>query len=70
MITPINEGKCIGCGTCVEVCTKDVFRFDYDKGVSTIVYYMDCQTCYNCELHCPAEAIHVNPMHKRKVMPW
>ncbi|MDR2400934.1 MAG: ferredoxin family protein [Deferribacteraceae bacterium] len=70
MIEILDQQKCIGCGTCVEVCTKDVLRYDDEKSAAYIAYFDDCQTCYNCEMHCPAEAIFVHPYHRDKVRPW
>lgn len=70
MVKALDKNKCIGCGTCVEVCPMDVFRMDSKAGHSVICYLIDCQTCYNCELECPAGAIQVSPYRKGKPLPW
>lgn len=70
MIKTIDEKKCTGCYTCVELCTKDVLRFDDKKKKPYVAYFSDCQTCFNCEVHCPAGAVYVDPIHKKKVLPW
>ena len=70
MIERIDQEKCIGCGTCVEICPMDVFRPDDDTGRSAIYYAEDCQTCYNCELECPVSAIRVGPFRKERIQAW
>ena len=67
MIQTIDYGKCIACKTCVEVCMKDVLRWNDAENHSEPAYYDDCQTCFNCEVSCPAHAIYVHPKHKKKV---
>lgn len=70
MIQTIDYSKCIACKNCVEVCMKDVFRWDEEKNHSVVAYYEDCQTCYDCEVSCQGHAIYVHPKHKEKVYPW
>jgi NAD-dependent dihydropyrimidine dehydrogenase PreA subunit len=70
MISHIDQAKCTGCYVCVEVCGKDVLRFDTKTKKAYIQYHADCQTCYNCEIHCPSDAVFVDPMHRKKVLPW
>lgn len=70
MIEKVNEEKCIGCGTCVEICPMDVFRMDEKRGKSTIRYRDDCQSCFQCEMECPAQAIRVSPFTREKVQTW
>lgn len=36
MSLSIDEGICIGCGVCMQVC-PDVFKLDEDKGKGTII---------------------------------
>lgn len=69
MIETIDVSRCMKCGTCVEVCMKDILRLNED-GNPEIEYLEDCQTCFNCEVSCPASAIYVHPKHKDKVYPW
>jgi len=70
MIERVDQGKCIACGTCVEICPMDVFRPDKDTDRSVILYPEDCQTCYSCELECPVSAIRVGPFRKERVQAW
>ena len=70
MIESLDIDKCIACGTCVEVCPRDVFRLSEDESHSTIRYREVCQTCYTCELECPAEAIFINPWRKKRAQAW
>ena len=58
----VNEEKCVGCGTCSDLCAEDVF---YDtkghgtiKGEKPVVTYPEaCYHCYLCVKECPSEAI-------------
>jgi NAD-dependent dihydropyrimidine dehydrogenase PreA subunit len=53
----IDQTKCTGCGTCVEVCTEDVF-FGSEKGkVPTVVYPEFCVHLNCCVYECPEGAI-------------
>ena len=69
MIETVEVAKCIGCGTCFEICPMDVFRLKQPEGKTTIQYPEDCQTCYQCELECKKGAIKVNPLRKIKEIP-
>ena len=60
MIQSIYQEKCIGCGTCVEICPLDTIRLN-DEGKAFIAYGDDCMTCFKCERLCPAGAIFVHP---------
>src|SRR3569833_3863838 len=47
------------CDICVNVCPTDVF--DRTDGIPIIARQSDCQTCFLCELYCPADALYVSP---------
>lgn len=60
MIELVSASRCIGCDKCIEVCPTNVF----DRGaggVPVISRKGDCQTCFQCEAHCPADAMYVSP---------
>ncbi len=60
MIAHVFEDLCIGCGDCVSACPTHVLDFGAD-GVPAIARLDQCQTCFMCELYCPADAIYVAP---------
>ncbi|MNJ50169.1 2-oxoglutarate-acceptor oxidoreductase subunit OorD [compost metagenome] len=60
MIELISENRCVECNLCVSVCPTNVF----DKvagSIPVIARQDDCQTCFMCELYCPADAMYVSP---------
>ncbi len=60
MIAAVLEQRRVRCGTCVEVCPTDVF-VSGPTVVPEIAHVEDCQTCFACELYCPADALYVDP---------
>jgi NAD-dependent dihydropyrimidine dehydrogenase PreA subunit len=59
MIAAILE-SCTQCGACASVCPSNVFALDA-AGAPEIARQADCQTCFLCELYCPADALYVDP---------
>ena len=51
----VDQEKCSGCGTCVDVCPNEVFELADDK--SQVVHPDDCTGCEQCVSECPEEAI-------------
>ncbi|QGQ96353.1 ferredoxin family protein [Paenibacillus psychroresistens] len=60
MIQLVSETKCIECNICVSVCPTNVFD-RIEGGIPVIARQSDCQTCFMCELYCPADALYVAP---------
>ncbi len=66
MSIKINEEKCIGCASCVEVCPGNLIKIDYRvkpdndknaKKVAIIKHVRDCWGCTSCIKACPKNAI-------------
>jgi NAD-dependent dihydropyrimidine dehydrogenase PreA subunit len=60
MIELVSETRCILCNKCVQVCPMNVFAAVKDAP-PVIARQEDCQTCFMCELYCPADALYVAP---------
>lgn len=60
MIELVSAARCIACDKCVKVCPTNVFDRGAD-GVPVISRQSDCQTCFQCEANCPADALFVAP---------
>jgi ferredoxin len=53
----LDEGKCTGCGMCLEVCPHAVFR---RNGAHVEIRDRDaCMECGACSRNCPFEAVWV-----------
>ena len=55
----IDENKCTGCGTCVDICPMQVFELEKAKKKSVAKKESECIGCRACEVQCPASAIKV-----------
>lgn len=70
-IRKIDYKLCTGCGTCIDNCPMDVFRMDEKTKKPFIKYLRDCQSCFLCEMDCPAHAMYVTPDRERRIrLPW
>jgi len=58
MISLLFDDLCTGCGDCVAACPSHVFD-PGPAGIPVIARPDQCQTCYMCELYCPADALYV-----------
>jgi NAD-dependent dihydropyrimidine dehydrogenase PreA subunit len=66
MIELLSKERCTGCNRCVSVCPTNVF--DASPGsIPKIARKSDCQTCFMCELYCPADALYVAPFAEENV---
>jgi dihydropyrimidine dehydrogenase (NAD+) subunit PreA len=54
--TPVDAGKCIGCGRCVDVCWHDAIHLEGKKAVKG----EKCIGCGYCYGVCPTGALHVD----------
>lgn len=70
MIERLDQTLCHRCGLCLELCAMDVFRRDRLTGGYYMAFPEDCQTCFNCELECPRQAIQVSPLRRPRVQVW
>ncbi len=54
----IDHEKCIGCGTCADICNSDIFVFDRTVDKTPVVKFPEeCWHCESCVLDCPSSAI-------------
>ncbi|MBT7903031.1 4Fe-4S binding protein [Candidatus Woesearchaeota archaeon] len=53
----VDESKCVGCKTCIDVCPMDVFVMENNK--SKVVKPKECIGCRACEAQCSAQCIKI-----------
>ena len=64
MIEVVDAGRCIACDRCINVCPTRVFDRG-PGGIPVIARHDSCQTCFQCEAYCPADALFVAPLATR-----
>ncbi|MFT3987902.1 4Fe-4S dicluster domain-containing protein [Aestuariivirga sp.] len=58
MIEIVSAARCTACNVCVKACPANVFQA-VPGGIPVIARQQDCQTCFLCEIYCPADALYV-----------
>ncbi len=59
----VEPELCIGCGICVMICGRGVFRFDYERNLSIVANPSNCVVgCTTCMNVCPQQAISFPPI--------
>lgn len=53
----VHSDRCVGCGTCADVCPMHVFRQDSPRTVPVVAYGEECWHCNACVLDCPKQAV-------------
>lgn len=53
----VDEEKCIGCGSCVDICPSEVYELQNEK--ATPVNVEECVGCESCVESCEQGAITV-----------
>jgi CDP-4-dehydro-6-deoxyglucose reductase len=54
----VNTNACIGCGTCVTTCGRQVYKFDFPRKKAVVVNPTHCMVgCTTCGNLCPTQAI-------------
>ena len=66
MIELLSRERCTGCNLCVRVCPTNVFEA-VDGDIPVLARASVCQTCFMCELYCPADALYVSPYADRHI---
>ncbi|WP_295640361.1 ferredoxin family protein [uncultured Mailhella sp.] len=57
----IDPQKCVGCGTCADICNSDIFVFDRaTDAIPRIKYPDECWHCNSCVMDCPHHAVRLN----------
>lgn len=54
----VDKEKCIGCGTCVQLCPVNAISFDEDGKAK--IDQEKCIKCGTCEASCPVSAIKID----------
>ena len=63
----INQELCIGCGICVDVCTRSVIELGEDS--ARIKNPARCFLCGHCKSICPEDAITLHPLNAAEFGP-
>ena len=56
----VDQEKCTGCGSCVDICPVSVYELKEDSSKKAVPVNVDqCLICMACETQCPNNAIQV-----------
>ena len=53
MAAKVNDVKCNGCGTCIDICPMEAIKIENGKAVIS----EECTECGACVNQCPREAL-------------
>lgn len=54
----IDQEKCVGCGTCADICNSMLFTFDREKDrTPQVAFPEECWHCNSCVIDCSAGAV-------------
>lgn len=51
----IDESKCTGCNSCIEICPIEIFKLEENK--AKVAKPKECIGCRACEIQCPENCI-------------
>ena len=60
----LDEDKCVGCGSCYDVCPRGVYIIDEREKKSRVMDIRACEMCRACVEQCPEGAITITPSSK------
>jgi len=69
-IERIDQDLCVGCGLCVEKCSRDVIRFNRGTKKAFVMYPDDCICCGFCAPECPKNAITIKMERAPLIPSW
>ena len=59
MAAKIDYRRCIGCGTCYDLCPLDILDWDEKMNMPVVAYEEECWHCGICWMECPKRAIDI-----------
>ena len=59
-VVNIDDGLCMGCGACVEICPQRILYLDEDTNTAEVTDHGLCDRLRGCERVCPVGAIKID----------